>query len=55
MGEIGRRFSPQALERHCSCGLCLSIRADRELREQAELMQLSQGDDLGEQNNSSEV
>jgi hypothetical protein len=35
MGEINRRFNPEALERHCSCRICQDLRADRELREQA--------------------
>ena len=37
MGEINRHFNPEALERsHCPCKICADLRADRELRRQAQ-------------------
>jgi hypothetical protein len=39
MGEIGRRFNPELLDRHCPCKICADLKADRELREQAEQAQ----------------
>ena len=53
MGDAGRKFPVELLERHCSCRICVDLRADREAREQQALYQLSQGDDLGEQKNYS--
>ena len=43
MGDAGRRFPVELLERHCSCRICVDLRADREARERAALYQLSQG------------
>lgn len=36
MGDAGRIFPVELLERHCKCRICEDLRADRELREQAQ-------------------
>jgi hypothetical protein len=39
MGDAGRIFPVELLERHCPCKICADLKADRELREQAEQAQ----------------
>lgn len=36
MGDAGRKFPVESLERHCKCRICQDLRADREAREAAE-------------------
>ena len=33
MATAGRKVEPEILERHCSCRICVDLRADREARE----------------------
>jgi hypothetical protein len=35
MGEIGRRFNPEALSCKCQCRICVELRAARQQAEQA--------------------
>lgn len=35
MGEIGRRFNPEALSCKCQCRICADLRAARQQAEQA--------------------
>jgi hypothetical protein len=46
MATAGRKVEPEILERHCSCRICVDLRADREASRETE---------EGELNHSSEV